>query len=144
MSIDWVSVSAVSNILIALVTLIALLYTWRSNNRARELTLLREKLYFYSGLMAGTQSSHKTELKEIKDVDYQMRWEFFTFLREDLETQKTYSFLAEPELAYLLKEIMPTPRDLSHAFDSVEEQVAKAILCTHKDFEKLTKKYYDP
>jgi len=144
MSLDWVSIDAISNMLMAIVTCIALLYTWNSTKKAREDSQLREKLLFYSRLMSGMTRSHKQEIKTPEDIDYDAKSEFLTYLRTDSEVQRKYAFLAEPELNELLREIIPHPRDLASSFDDAkEEQVGKAILCVYRDFDRLLKKYHD-
>lgn len=144
MSLDWVSLDAISNMLMAIVTGIALLYTWNSTKKAREENLLREKLLFYSRLMAGMTKAHKQEIKTAEDILHDAKWEFFNYVRTDSEIKRKYAFLAEPELNELLRVIIPHPRDLATSFDDdKEKQVGKAILCIYRDFDRLLKKYHD-
>lgn len=144
MSYEWVALSAIAEASMAIATFAVIFFTWRENKKSRELSQIREKLFFYSELLAGMPRSHNIEINDPKEVDYQTKWKFFTFLRDNFSIQSRYTVLAEPELIEILNHIITGIRDVSSSiFNSVETMVAQAIVIIHRDFTILKQKYYD-
>ena len=98
--------------------------------REREYQRLREKLLFYSDLIAGFEPTHT-------DKKY-----FFTYLQKNVEIQKKYPALAERDLYVYLEHIIPAARSHEEgSFDKVQDFVKEAMLIILRDFGHLKEEY---
>ena len=130
MAINWDAASTVANIVIALVAVSGIYISLRMVRREREYQRLREKLLFYSDLIAGFESSHT-------DKKY-----FFTYLQQNVDIQKKYPALAERDLYVYLEHIIPAARSHEEgSFDKVQDMVKEAMLIILKDFDHLKEEY---
>lgn len=144
MSYNWAAITAIAEATMAIATFALIFFTWRENRQARAFSQLREKLFFYSELLAGMPRSHKAKIDDPEKIDYQTKYEFYNFLKDNISIGRRYTVLAEPELMERLHHIITGVRDFeSSIYDSVEARVGEAIVIVHRDFTKLKQEYYD-
>ena len=125
---DWNATLA--NILMAIATFIIIVFTWRESKKGREFSRLREKLLFYSELMAGLPPGNVDTLK------------YFHYLQVNLDIQKKYPALVNPELSRLLEHIIPAARSHEEgSYDKVSDLLSHAMIYIMSDFHKLKEEY---
>jgi len=130
MAINWDAASTVANIVIALVAVSGIYISLRVVKREREYQRLREKMLFYSDLMAGFEPRHT-------DAKY-----FFNYLQKNEDIQKKYPALARRDLYVLLEHIIPAARSHEEgSFDKVKDLVSETMIIIQRDFYSLQEEY---
>jgi len=130
MAINWDAASTIANIVITLVAVSGIYISLRMVRREREYQRLREKLLFYSDLIAGFEPTHT-------DEKY-----FFNHLQKNEDIRRKYPALAGRDLYVLLEHIIPAARSHEEgSFDKVKDLVYEAMLIILRDFSHLKEEY---
>ena len=130
MVVNWEAISAIANILMTLTAFIVIYISLKMNRREREYQRLREKMFFYSALKAGMESTHT-------DANH-----FFKYLQVNKEIQHKYPALVERDLYVYLEHIIPAAQSHEEgSFDRVRDMVQEAMMIILRDVSTLQKKY---
>lgn len=141
MLLDWIAVDAIANALMAIATFVVIYITLRSSKKERDFNQLREKIYFYSELIAGIPEG-EVDVQKPEDIGFPLKFGFYTFLQGNYSIQKRYFVLAEPELKRLLQQIIPIARSTDvQSYNRAEKVLPEAICCIYRDVDILKKKY---